>query len=223
MLKVYNQPINKLKRIVFDVSQKTEELAVRQQDANLLHAAFVLFVKAEKANATELQELVKTANETEKREKAVKADLDASYERLATASEKADNADETEQLEFAAEKIESAFEAVSEEARGVPAIYERASALSRNRESLDKCMSRLYSLAHENPDDTYDDFTYKHILQACTAYANANAPIATRDYSMLPYMQLDMQLAALADALATLETLDKPIMDPTFTDLCVPP
>ena len=30
MLKVYNQPINKLKRIVFDVSQKTEELAVRQ-------------------------------------------------------------------------------------------------------------------------------------------------------------------------------------------------
>lgn len=206
---MYDQPINKLKRTVFDAAQKTEELAVRHQDANLLHAAFVLFVKAEKANATELQELVKTANETEKREKAVKADLDAIYEKLATASKKADNADETEQLELEAEKIETAFEDVSEEARGVPAIYERASALSRNRESLDECMSRLYSLAHENPDVTYDDFTYKRILQACTTYANA--PIATRDHSMQLNMQLDKQLAALADALATLET-----------DLCVP-
>lgn len=105
--------------------------------------------------------------------------------------------------------IGTGLEDVSEEARGVPAIYERASALSRNRESLDECMSRLYSLTHENPDVTYDDFTYKRILQACTTYANA--PIATRDHSMQLNMQLDKQLAALADALATLET-----------DLCVP-
>lgn len=210
MPKVYDQPINKLKRTVFDAAQKTiaADQAVRQQDAKLLHAAFVLFVKAEKANATELQELVKTANETEKRKQAVTADLDAIFEKLATASEKADNEDETERLELEVDKIETAFEAVSEEARGVPAIYERASALSRNRESLDECMSRLYSLAHENPDVTYDDFTYKRILQACTTYANA--PIATRDYSM--------QLAALAEALATLETLDNPIPDLTFTD-----
>ena len=77
-------------------------------------------------------------------------------------------------------------------------------------------MSRLRSLALENPDVTYDDFTYKRIVQACVTYANA--PIATQDNSIRLDMQLDMQLAAIADALRTLETMDKPIVDPTFTD-----
>jgi len=39
---------------------------------------------------------------------------------------------QTNHLELEAGKIESAFEDVSDEARGVPAIYERARALSRN-------------------------------------------------------------------------------------------
>lgn len=232
MPKVYNQPINKLKRTVTGslalaaATDETRDVAVRQQDAKLLHAAFVSFVQAEKANAEELQELVKTANEAEKREKAVKADLDAIYEELQTASdaEKAAEAEAlqaakevTEYLELEAEKIESAFEDVSDEARGVPAIYERARALSRNLESLDECMSRLRSLALENPDVTYDDFTYKRIVQACVTYANA--PIATQAQDSIRLdMQLDMQLAAIADALRTLETMDKPIVDPTFTD-----
>lgn len=224
---MYNQPINKLHRTVFDAAKKTEKLAVRQQDAQLLHAAFVSFVKAEKANAKELQVLVKTANETEKRKKKVQVDLDAIYDNLATASEQAENEDEIEHLEVEAERINNALGDVSDEARGVPAIYGRARALSRNLESLDECMSRLCSLALENPDVTYDDFTYERILQACTTYANA--PIATQDHSIrhTPYasessmqldMQLDMQLAGIADALTTLETLDKPIVDPAFTD-----
>ena len=152
------------------------------------------------------------------------------YKKLATASEAGEAAaaeaealqaakEVTEHLEVEAEKINNALGDVSDEARGVPAIYERARALSRNLESLDECMSRLCSLALENPDVTYDDFTYKRIVQACITYANA--PIATQDHSIrhTPYasessmqldMQLDMQLAAIADALQTLETLDKP-------------
>ena len=216
MPKVYDQPINKLKRTVFDAAQKTEELAVRHQDAKLLHAAFVSFVKAEKANAEKLQELVKTANEIKKREKAVKADLDAIYEKLASATDRATDQYEIEHFEHETEKIEGAFGDVSDEARVVPAIYERASALSRNRESLDECMSRLYSLAHENLDVTYDDFTYERILQACTTYQTA--PVTINDDAL----DLSARLAAIT---VDLETLDKPIADPTFptfTDLCVP-
>ena len=77
-------------------------------------------------------------------------------------------------------------------------------------------MSRLYSLAQEKPDVTYDDFTYERILQARITYANA--PVTINNDAL----DLSARLAAIT---VDLETLDKPIADPTFptfTDLCVP-
>ena len=64
-------------------------------------------------------------------------------------------------------------------------------------------MSRLYSLAQEKPDVTYDDFTYERILQARITYANA--PVTINNDAL----DLSARLAAITVALETLDQKKK--------------